>query len=420
MQVFEVANEITYCTRCLYPSNHPLHLVFNKNGVCSGCLIHDEKDNYDWEYGLTQLKKITSAYRRENDYDCIIPVSGGRDSYFIVHFVKYVLGLKPLLVSYNRHYNTGLGIRNLERLRTRLGCDIVMSTPSPSKVKCLSQNTLKLLGSIHWPYLAGSTVFPVQTAIKRNIPLIIWGAHQGIDQVGMFFHKDQVEMTRRYRREHDLLGFEAEDLVNKTPALTEELLSSLFYPSDRDLQRVGVRGIYLNNFIYWDTKKQHEAMIKIYGYQPHALNRSFDSYNDIDCQYYTDVHDYIKYLKFGYSKVTDHACREIRLGRLNREEGLKLEVYFQNQPIEHLETVTKWLEISMQEFDESMQPFVAKQTAYKGARLAKITPSLQAEINPILDKLNFLSSDNPEIHNLAQTNQLLMRGWASQVSGASL
>lgn len=414
MQVFDKENKITYCTRCLYPSNHPLHLAFNAKGVCTGCLVHDEKDNYDWQYGLAQLKEITSAYQKENDYDCIIPVSGGRDAYFIVHFVKYVLGLRPLLVSYNRHYNTGLGIRNLECLRTRLGCDIVTSTISPSKLKCITQNTLKLLGSIHWAYLAGSTVFPVQTAVKRKIPLIIWGAHQGIDQVGMFFHKDQVEMTRRYRREHDLMGFEAEDLVNMMPDLTEELLSSFFYPTDADLKRVGVRGIYLNNFIYWDTKKQHEAMIKMYGYKPYTLNRTFDSYNDIDCQYYTDVHDYIKYLKFGFSKVTDHACREIRLGRLTRDEALKLEVYFQNKPIQHLKKVTDWLEISMQEFDESMQAFVAKKEPNKVAHLEKLNIAPQGEINHILDKLNFLSNENPEIHRLSQSEQLLLRGWASQ------
>src|SRR3989344_6017835 len=167
-----------YCTRCLYPANHPLHLTFDENGVCSGCRVHEEKDVLDWEVRFEHLKKITASYKNTSgrNYDCIVPVSGARDSYFIVHTVVKELGLRPLLVTYNKQYNTERGIRNLAYLRTLLGLDLMTMTVDPRKVKKITRVSLRKLGSMYWHCLAGQTVFPVQVAVRYKIPLIIWGA----------------------------------------------------------------------------------------------------------------------------------------------------------------------------------------------------------------------------------------------------
>lgn len=314
-----------YCHRCLYPENHPLMLGFDETGVCLGCRVHEEKDQLDWRERETRLSAILDSYRGRSasGYDCIVPVSGARDSYFILHTIRKVYGLNPLLVSYNRQYNTAAGMHNLERLRTLLGSDIITETINPEWIKRISRTTLERLGSFHWHHLAGSTVFPVRMAVRMNIPLIVWGHHQGLDQVGMFSHLDEVEMTRRYRREHDLMGCEAEDLVD-VDGLSENDLRSFFYPSDIEINRSGIRGIYLGNYIRWDTKKQHESMLKKYDYYTGPQQGTFDTYNDVDCQHYSGIHDYIKFVKWGYGKATDHACREIRFGRLSREDGVAL------------------------------------------------------------------------------------------------
>ena len=114
-----------YCKRCLYPENHPLFLTFDGEGVCSGCRVHEEKDRLDWDERSKKLKRIFEHYKSRSgrSYDCIVPVSGGKDSYFIVHTVKNVYKMNPLLVSYNKQYNTELGIRNLANLRTVFNCD---------------------------------------------------------------------------------------------------------------------------------------------------------------------------------------------------------------------------------------------------------------------------------------------------------
>lgn len=341
-----------YCTRCLYPENHPLNLTFDEHGVCSGCRVHEEKDVLDWKEREQKLGKILEQFRTttRNIHDCIVPVSGGRDSYFILHVVKNVFKMHPLLVNYNKHYNTKMGIRNLAYLRTLFGCDIINSTVSPERVKRITKESLKKRGSMYWHCLAGATVLPVQTAVKFKIPLIIWGAHQGCDQVGMFSHLDEVEMTRKYRKEHDLMGLEAEDLAAGSEYVTPSDMEPFVYPHDKEIESVGVRGIYLNNYIRWDSKAQHELMIRDYSYETMLQQRTFDTYNDVDCFHYSGIHDYIKFLKWGYGKVTDHACREIRLKRMTREEGIAMVHKYQDLKPNDLPLFLKWIGMSADAF----------------------------------------------------------------------
>ena len=177
------------------------------------------------------------------------------------------------------------------------------------------------MGSVYWPCLAGHSVFPVQTSVRYKIPLIIWGAHQGLEQVGMFSHAHEVQMTRRYRKDHDLMGMEGLDLPTVFDTLTEEDVWQYRYPDDRSLEVAGTVGIYLGNYVRWDPKAQHEQMIAAHKYQSCKFARTFDCYDHVDCFNYMNVHDLLKLYKHGYSKVTDHACREIRHGRLNRLRG---------------------------------------------------------------------------------------------------
>lgn len=350
---------MNYCKRCFYPENHPLNITFDERGVCSGCRVHEEKDILDWGVRKQKLAKILDEFRTRTRHihDCIIPVSGGRDSYFIVHVVKNIFKMRPLLVSYNKQYNTKMGIRNLDYLKTLFGCDIITCTVSPERVKRITRESIRKRASMYWHCLAGTTVFPVQVAVKFKIPLIVWGVHQGCDQVGMFSHLDEVEMTRKYRKEHDLMGLEAKDLVRDSKEVTMDDMEHYIYPHDKELEAVGVRGIYLSNYIRWDSKAQHELMIEKYNYETMAQQRTFDTYNDVDCFHYSGIHDYIKFLKWGYGKVTDHACREIRLKRLFREEGIELIRKYQNEEPEDLPLFLKWVGMGKDEFWANINKF---------------------------------------------------------------
>lgn len=333
------------CRRCLYTTAHPLGLILDDEGICSGCRIHEEKDRLDWDRRWQRLQDVVAPYRIASGrtYDCIVPVTGGQDSHFIVHVVKEKLGLNPLLVTYNKYYNTPLGIRNLANLRIRFNCDLLIQNVNPISVRNITRSTLRQFGSIYWHVLAGQTVFPVQTAVTHGIPLIIWGAHQGVEQVGMFSHEHEVEMSRRYRKDHDLMGYEADDLLTIFDTLTEDDIFQYRYPSDADLAHHEVRGIYLGNYVRWDPLAQHRSMIATHGYLGAAFDRTFDTYDHVDCWNYMGLHDQLKAFKTGYGKVTDHACREIRHGRLTRAQAQALVELHRGRPVQNDDLFCQWL-----------------------------------------------------------------------------
>lgn len=350
---------MNYCKRCLYPANHPLYITFDDKGVCSGCRVHEEKDVLPWKDRFEKLRRLVDAYRnnKNNSYDCIVPVRGGADSYFITHIVTKELKLNPLLVTYNHEYNTKVGIRNLANLLTVFDCDHLLYTIDPDRIKRITHHTLKRFGSIYWHVLAGTLTFPVQVAVKFKIPLIIWGVHGWSDQVGMFSHLDEVEMTRKARKEHGLMSLDAEDIIDDTDGVSRRDVQPYIYPFDDELASVGVRGIYLSNYIRWDSKKQHESMIEKYEYESSAQERTFNTYEDVDCFHSAGLHDYIKFLKYGYGKVTDHASREIRLKRMTREEGIEMVKKYQYKRPKDISIFLRWIGISEADFFHYIDPF---------------------------------------------------------------
>lgn len=341
------------CTRCLYRNDHPLGLIIDSEGVCSGCRVHEEKDELDWSQRAVRLQKIVNSYKlqQSNNYDCVIPVSGGQDSFFIVDTAIHKLGLNPLLVNFNRNFNSAVGIRNLARLRTVFPADFRQFTINPQVARKVIKTTLANLGTINWLSIAGQTSLPVRVAAEMRIPLIIWGAHQGIEQVGMFSHLDEVEMTSRYRREHDLLGIDEKGIFDFDPAFNENDISSLAYPDDSTLLKQGIRGIYLGNYLRWDPVAQHELMNKKYGYMGARSERTYYQFDNPDCPVYNEFQDYLKKLKLGYGKVTDQLTRDIRHGRITKSRAVKIQQKFQNQKPKNLQEFASWLKISVDDLD---------------------------------------------------------------------
>lgn len=348
-----------FCKRCLYPENHALNIIFDSDGVCSGCRVHEEKYEIDWNKKEKELTELLSQYkgRKGTSYDCVIPVVGTGDDFFIVDLIKNKYGLNPLLVTYNTHFSTKVGVRNLARLITELDCDHMMSTVGPDTIKEISKITLERFGDMYWHVLAGSQTFPVQVATKLDIPLVIWGVNGWLDQVGMFSHYDQVEMTKKVRREHALRGIDAEQLIGISDKVSHKDLQAFTYPSDEQLENSRVRGLYIGNYIFWDSQKQIEGVIKKFGYESNLQERTYNTYESIHCFNNATVHDYIKYLKFGYGKVYDHVARDIRLKRLSKADGLALIKKFIDVKPKALSVYLSWLGITEEELDKLIEPF---------------------------------------------------------------
>lgn len=396
---------IQTCKRCLYSTSHPLGLVLDAEGICSGCRVHEEKDRLDWAERWDRLERLVKPYRSRDsrNYDCIVPVTGAGDSFFIMHLVKERLKLKPLLVSYNRYYNTPLGIRNLAQLRRHFNCDILIQSVNPISVKKIIRTTLRLLGSFHWPVLAGQSVFPVQTAVSHKVPLILWGAHQGLEQVGMFSHLHKVEMTRRYRKDHDLMGYEADDLLSLFDSLTEGDIWQYRYPNENPLESVGIRGIYLGNYVRWDPLAQHLQMVKEADYHSAAMPRTFDVYDHVDDWHYMGMHDLIKQNKHGYGRVLDQACREIRHHRLSRDQARALVQKHQAQFSKADDLLLDWLDL-----DKTGLHFLLRQHSARLDEAKTQQASARSEIDPCL--IDFNPNDKLE-HSGRRSHVVIGKGY---------
>ena len=201
------------CNECGYPSNHPLGLSIDSSGICRGCHVHREKTQLDWSSRLRSLINLVAPYRSTRTYDCIVPVNGGGDSYYTLWFVKNVLKLNPLAVTYNNLYFSRYGHYNIANLKTRLNVDLDIYQPSLESVRELIRSSMYLFGSIYWHSHAGVTSYPVKVSIRKKIPLIIWGCHEATDQVGMFSHADEIEMSSRYRHDHHLMSWDIDELI---------------------------------------------------------------------------------------------------------------------------------------------------------------------------------------------------------------
>ena len=346
-----------YCRKCLYPECSAIPLTFDDNGICSGCRISEEKKKIDWEERAKLLEKVFDRYRSKDgsNYDCIIPVSGGKDSHFQTYIVKEVYGMNPLLVTYNHQFNTAKGIRNLTNMVVKFGCDHVRFTPNPQLLPRLMRVSLEKMGDPCWHCHAGIFTFPVQVAVKFNIPLIVWGEQVFMELGGMYSHNDMVEMTRKFRREHGMRGYDAEDMVDEKENIRLSDLKWGIYPSDEEIERVGVRGIYLNNFIPWDPKAQTELMIKEYEFETSKQPRSFNCYDNVECPHCNGMHDYLKWLKFGYGRGTDHSVDLIRSGRMKRKTGIEMVRKYDSERPKDLDRLLKFMGVSEEQFVKSVE-----------------------------------------------------------------
>ena len=349
-----------YCLRCCYPENTRPGIIFDDSGICSGCRTFEQrqKEDIDWQAREQEFREIMESYKkqaRKNDspYDCIIPVSGGKDSHYQAHIITQVYKMKPLFVTYNHSYNTKIGMRNLSNLVEKFGGDLLRYTTNPKTARKLSRFMLEKVGDMTWHYHAGIMTFPIQTAVRYKIPLIVWGEH-GIGYLfGMHNLDDKVEFTKKHRQEHLMRGFEPEDILSdpENKDITKTDLAPFFYPSDDEINSLGMRGIYLANYYPWNQDENTKMLIEKYGFET-LQNRetTFNLYGKVE-DFFQDTHNYLKYLKFGYGRCTDHASVEIRHQRMSREEGIKMiEKYEHLVRPSNLDTFLKFAELSEEEF----------------------------------------------------------------------
>lgn len=334
---------IKQCSNCLYDTNHPFGLsVYDDE--CSGCLTHKEKYTIDWDRKLEELYDIVKAVKKKNrTYDCVVPVVGDAEDYHTLSKV-IELGLNPLVVCVNDYFKNDIGWHNLHQLITYFDIDSIVFNPDIRVYKDLVRTSLRKYNHILLPFLTLHTSFPIHIAKDKKIPLIVWGQHQSIEQVGKFSHHDKVEMSSWSRKEHDLFGTDIDCLIGNGAQVQERDLNYYKYPNITSLEKSGIKGIYLSNYMKWDPLKQNSSVVQ-FGFMAEHNSSSFDIYERAGSSVYYQLHDLLKYKRVGYRKIRDHLVREIRHGRVTKEEAILLEAEYNNSQVD-VDKFFNWLGMS--------------------------------------------------------------------------
>lgn len=359
-----------YCTRCVYPAVAATPLTFDEIGACSGCRVAAEKGRIDWVERRRRLQNLVDEYRSDSNYDIVIPVSGGKDSYFQTHYAVHELGLKPLLVTYHGNNYLPEGEYNLHRMREVFECDHIIARPSVETLVKMNRIGFKLQGDMNWHNHCGIFTTPIEVAVRYKVPLMLWGEHGFLDLGGMYSLHDFVEFTAKQRLEHGLRGYDWYDFTDEglerlgRPELKEGLRPKdlLFaqYPSDEEIAAVGIRGIYLGNYVDWDGNRNAELAMRLYAWRPAQVpfERTYRMISNLDDMHENGIHDYLKFVKFGYGRASDHACKDIRAGLMTRERGVEMvRRYDHVKPRRDLERWLAYVDMTEEEFDQVCDGF---------------------------------------------------------------
>jgi N-acetyl sugar amidotransferase len=320
---------MNFCRKCVYPLA-TVNLHIDDDGVCSSCKTAQAFENISPDFWLNRRRRFEKLIQEtladnKSNYDCLIPVSGGKDSYYQAHVITKELGLKPLLMTYHGNNYLPEGDYNRDRMRHVFNADHIVWGPNIETLKKLNRLAFKKMGDMNWQNHCGIFSAPIQLAVHFKIPLIIWGEINW-DISGMFDPDDFMEFSARVRHEHDLRGYEWYDFIDdKDDCLREKDLIWAKYPSDEEILKVGVRGLYIGNFFKWDPNWHTKMVQEEYGWKPaqQPFERTYRQFSNLDDRYENGVHDLMKFVKFGYGRCSDHASKDIRTGYMTRSEGIE-------------------------------------------------------------------------------------------------
>lgn len=360
---------LQYCKKCVMPNTKP-DLILDTEGICNACRSFENREKIDWDSRYKELLIILEKYKNKegSNWDCIIPVSGGKDStYQVIKMLQ--LGLNPLCVTSTTCDLSNIGRKNIENIK-KLGVDYIEISPNPRVRAKLNRIGLLQVGDISWPEHVGIFTIPVRAAVQFNVPLIIWGENSQNEYGGPASAAEGNILNRRWLEEFGgLLGMRVSDLVG-VEGLEKAQLINYIYPSDEELQRVGVTGLFLGHYLPWDGLSNN-LIAQASGFTTYekVVEGSIVNYENLD-NYQTGIHDYFKFLKFGFGRATDIACLHIRRERLTRQDALDAVIKHDGKfPWEYLgkklEDIIEPLNLKIDEFIQIADKFTNKKLFVK-------------------------------------------------------
>lgn len=366
-------NKMKYCKKCLQPDTRP-HIKFTDEGICYAC-DYQNKINYeiDWDERKKQIQEIATWAKKiakeKGTHDCVIGVSGGKDSTFQAIYAREELGLNCLLVNLAPDGITKWGARNIENL-IQQGFDTMMLRPNPKIWKKVIKYALYKYGNpvkpTEYPLWASTYI----TALNNGIPLIIQGENAGltlgvVEGVGTSDNALDVNLL------DTMAGGNASDWEVEGIKLNE--LFWYQFPDKQKFKEVNIRAIWLNYYAK-EWSRSHNTEFSLAhgfkgrdGHDPNLTGR-LSPYGSVDAESHQIVNQMIKYYKFGFGCVTDEVCYAIREGKMSREEGLELVKKYDGKCGDvYLNEFCDYIEISVDEFWRAIEKFVNKNLFFKNS-----------------------------------------------------
>ncbi len=346
-----------YCTRCVLPETHET-IAFDGEGVCNICRQHEfKKKKIDWEKKYSDFEILLNKYRGQHSYDCIVPFSGGKDSTYTLWRLVKTYKLKCLVVCFDHGFYRPKVVENRTRVFKQLGVDSLVYRPNWHLVLKLMLESLLRKGDFCWHCHAGIFAYPMQVAVKYNVPLIIWGEPQA-EYTAYYSYEDTLEENeevdeKRFNRFVNL-GVNAEDMIGmlNDPGIDERDMEPFMYPKLKELKKIGFRSVCLGSYIPWDVKKQVEIIKSELGWQEDCnvgVPPEY-GYEKVECQM-QGIRDYLKYIKRGYARTSHLMTIDIRNNRKEREEALKAIKAYEGKRPHSLPVFLKMLNITEEEFN---------------------------------------------------------------------
>ena len=314
-----------YCKRCLYSDKKP-DLKFNEHGVCSACLCYENRENVDWDKRKEEFIELLEKHKSKDgtNYDCIVPCSGGKDSTYQVWKILE-LGYNPLVVFVTTCELSELGRKNLENIKNNFDVDVIEICSNREIRYKLNKYCLETLGDIQWPEHVGIFTMPFHIAVKYKVKLLIWGEcpQNEYGAVGQLGGDDNI-LDRKWMEEFGgLNGFRISD-AEIILDLPHNKILPFIYPEDKDIKELGITGVFLGYYFEWDEYRNLIiATANGFTSYPNNCENSVVGYVGLDSNH-VGIHDYFKYLKFGFSRSTDHLSMYIRRKLISREDSVAL------------------------------------------------------------------------------------------------
>lgn len=313
-----------YCTKCVMPDTRP-GIKFDEQGVCSACRSYEHRAQVDWNARWKEFEKLCDKYRGmhgPDGYDCIIAVSGGKDSHYQVYLMKEVMHMNPLLVSAEDNFKmTEAGKHNIRNISEAFGCDLITMKPNIRAQKRIMRYTFEKYGKPTYFIDRYIYTYPLHMAVKFNLPLLVYGEnvgweYGGADGIETYSAKDII-------KNGVASGIDTEEIIVNTGVDRKEL-NFFEAPTQEELNKLDP--VYISYFTQWNSFKNYE-LAKKFGFHDltHEWNRTHhvEQFDQIDSPAYL-VHSWMKYPKFGHASATDYAARMVRYGMISREEAIKL------------------------------------------------------------------------------------------------